>query len=153
MPTVKYNIELGDDERKKLMDIVKKGNAPAKTILKANILLASDRNGKKPMTVAEAAESYHTSRTTVQNIRVSYVERGLDATLTRKKRESPPVAPKVTGEVEARIIALACSEPPEGRSRWTVRLLADRIVELDIVPEMSYSTVHRTPKKKKFDPI
>ncbi len=102
------------------------------------------------MTAAEAAETYHTSHTTVQNIRASYVERGLDATLTRKKREVPPVAPKVTGEVEAKIIALAGSEPPEGYSRWTVRLLAERIAESGIVPEISPSTVHRTLKKANF---
>ena len=77
-PSVKYLIELSDDDRRKLMDIVRKGSAPAKTILRANILLASDRNGKHPMTVQEIAETYHTSATTVQNVRASYAEKGLE---------------------------------------------------------------------------
>ena len=149
MPSVKYLIELSDDERRKLMDIVRKGSAPAKTILRANILLASDRNGKHPMTVQEIAETYHTSATTVQNVRASYAEKGLEATITRKKRETPPVAAKVTGDVEAKIIALACTQPPEGYSRWTVRLLADKVVELSILPEISYVTVQRTLKIRK----
>ena len=148
MPSVKYLIELSDDERRKLMDIVRKGSAPAKTILRANILLASDRNGKHPMTVQEIAETYHTSATTVQNVRASYAEKGLEATITRKKRETPPVAAKVTGDVVAKIIALACT--PDGYSRWTVRLLADKVVELSILPEISYVTVQRTLKKTNF---
>ena len=150
MPSVKYLIELSDDDRRKLMDIVRKGSAPAKTILRANILLASDRNGKHPMTVQKIAETYHTSATTVQNVRASYAEKGLEATITRKKRETPPVAAKVTGDVEAKIIALACTQPPEGYSRWTVRLLADKVVELSILPEISYVTVQRTLKKTNF---
>lgn len=153
MPSVKYLIELDEKDRKKLTDIVKKGNAPARTILRANILLASDRNGKKPMSVAEVADTYHTSATTVQNVRASYAEKGLDATLERKKRQTPPVAAKVTGDVEARIIALACSTPPEGHSRWTLRLLADKVVELSILPDVSYVTIQRTLKKTNFGPI
>lgn len=112
MPSVKYLIELNDDDRRKLMDIVKKGSAPAKTILRANILLASDRNGKHPMTVQEVSETYHTSATTVQNVRTSYAERVLEATIARKKRETSPVASKVAGDVEAKIIAIDCTQPP-----------------------------------------
>ena len=100
------------------------------------------------MTVQEVAETYHTSATTVQNVRAGYAEKGLEATITRKKRETPPVAAKVTGDVEAKIIALACTQPPEGYSRWTVRLLADKVVELSILPEISYVTVQRTLKKR-----
>ena len=96
MPSVKYVIELSDDDRKTLLDIVAKGASPAKTILRANILLASDRNNKKHMTVAEIADAYHTSPTTVQNVRTAYATNGLEATINRKKRETPPVPPKVT---------------------------------------------------------
>ena len=150
MPTTKYLIELNDEERGKLLEIISKGNAPARTILRANILLASDRNGKKPMTVQEVAAIYHTTPTTVQNVRTSYAEKGLDATLHRKKRETPPVPAKVTGDVEARIIALACSAPPKGYESWTLRLLADRIVELNILESVSHTTVDRVLKKTNF---
>ncbi len=103
MPSVKYVIELTDADRKTLKDIVAKGTSPAKSILRSNILLASDRNNKKHMTVAEIAEAYHTSPTTVQNVRTSYATKGLEATVYRKKRATPPVPPKVTGDVEAHI--------------------------------------------------
>lgn len=85
---------------------------PARAILRANILLSVDKNGKKPMTVQEAAIAFNTSTTTVQKVRASYGEKGLDATVNRKKRETPPVEAKVTGDVEAHIIAMACGEPP-----------------------------------------
>ena len=147
VPSVKYIIELSDTDRKTLTDIVTKGSAPAKTILRANILLASDRNNKKHMTVAEIAENYHTTPTTVQNVRTSYANNGLEATITRKKRETPPVPPKVTGEVEAHIIALACGDPPEGYEKWTLRLLADKCVELNYAESLSHMTVSRVLKK------
>lgn len=147
MPSFKYLIELSDADRKELNDIVSKGCSPAKTILRANILLASDRNSNKYMTVAELAETYHTTPTTVQNVRTGYCEKGLAATLNRKKRETPPIPAKVTGEVEAHIIALACGAPPEGYSKWTLRLLADKTVELGYVEEISHVTVSRILKK------
>ena len=147
MPSVKYIIELTDADRKTLSDIVSKGQSPAKLILRANILLASDKNNKKHMTVAEIANAFSTTPTTVQNVRTSYVNNGLEATINRKKRETPPVPPKVTGDVEAHIIALACGEPPEGYSRWTVRLLADKCVELNYAESISHMTVSRVLKK------
>ena len=85
MPSVKYIIELTDADRKTLKDIVGKGTAPAKSILRANILLASDRNNKNHMTVAEIAAAYHTTSTTVQKVRTSYAANGLEATIKRKK--------------------------------------------------------------------
>ncbi len=147
MPTVKYIIELSEAERKTLQDMISKGKSPAKAILRANILLASDRNNKKHMTVAEIAETYHTTPTTVQNVRTSYANHGLEATIARKKRETPPVPPKVTGDVEAHIIALACGDPPEGYKKWTLRLLADKCVELNYVESLSHMTVSRILKK------
>ena len=147
MPSVKYIIELSDTDRKTLQEIVTKGKSPAKAILRANILLVSDRNNKKHMTVAEIAENYHTTPTTVQNVRISYVNNGLEATVSRKKRETPPVPAKVTGDVEAHIIALACSDPPEGYSKWTLRLLADKCVELNYAESLSHMTVSRILKK------
>ncbi len=147
MPSVKYIIELTDDDRKTLSDTVAKGSSSAKTILRANILLASDRNAKQRMTVAQIADVYHTTPTTVQNVRTSYINNGLEATIYRKKRKTPPVPAKVTGDVEAHIIALACSDPPEGYERWTVRLLADKCVELKYVESLSHMTVSRVLKK------
>jgi hypothetical protein len=147
MASIKYLIELPDFERKLLTDIVTKGNASAKKILRANILLASDRNSSHRMTVAEIAEAYHTTPTTVQTVRSEYSQSGLEITISRKKRETPPVAPKVTGDLEAHIIALCCGESPEGYSRWTVRLLANKCVELGYVDSINYSTISRTLKK------
>lgn len=147
MPSVKYIIELTDKDRKTLKDIVAKGTSPAKSILRANILLASDKNNKKHMTVAEIAEAYHTTPTTVQNVRTSYANNGLEATINRKKRVTPPVPPKVTGDVEAHIIALACSDPPEGYRKWTLRLLAEKCVELNYAESLSHVTVSRVLKK------
>ena len=147
MPSVKYLIELSDSDRKVLQDIIKKGTSPAKAILRANILLASDQNSKQYMTVAKIAETYHTTPTTVQNVRTSYANNGLATTLSRKKRATPPVAPKVTGDVEAHIIALACGNPPEGYEKWTLRLLADKCVELNYAESLSHMTVARILKK------
>ena len=147
MPSVKYIIELSDADRKALQEVVSKGKSSAKAILRANILLASDRNNKRHMTVAEIAETYHTTPTTVQNVRTSYANNGLEATIARKKRETPPVPPKVTGDVEAHIIALACGDPPEGYEKWTLRLLADKCVELNYAESLSHMTVSHILKK------
>lgn len=147
MPSIKYKIELSNGDRTELINIVTKGTSPARTILRANILLASDRQSEKYMTVSEIAKTYHTSHTTVQTVRSSYCEKGLEATLNRKKRETPPVPAKVTGEVEAHIIALACGDPPEGYSKWTLRLLAEKTVELGYVDSISHVTVSTVLKK------
>lgn len=147
MPSFKYVIELSDQDKAELIDIVTKGKSPARTILHANILLASDRRSEKYMTVSEISKAYHTTPTTVQNVRTSYCEKGLEATINRKKRETPPVPAKVTGEVEAHVIALACGEPPEGYSKWTLRLLADKTVELGYIDSISHVTVSTILKK------
>ena len=110
MPSIKYVIELSNQEKVRLMEIVKKGNSPARTILRANILLASDKQSDKYMTVSEIANAYRTTPTTVQTVRTSYCKNGLEATMNRRKRETPPIPVKVTGEVEAHIIALACGQ-------------------------------------------
>ncbi len=147
MPSIKYVIELSNQDKGELIDIVKKGKSPARTILRANILLASDRRSEKYMTVSEISKAYHTTPTTVQNVRRSYCEKGLEATINRKKRETPPIPAKVTGEVEAHVIALACGEPPEGYSKWTLRLLADKTVELGYIDSISHVTVSTILKK------
>lgn len=147
MPTLKYDVNLSATERKQLTKLVASGKAPARAILRANILLAVDKSGKNPMTVQQAAIAFNTSMTTVQNIRASFGEKGLDATINRKKRETPPVEAKVTGDVEAHIIALACGNPPQGYAKWTLRLLADRSVKLGYVDSISHTQVGRILKK------
>lgn len=99
------------------------------------------------MTVQETAIAFNTSATTVQNVRTTYGEKGLEATLLRKKRETPPVEAKVTGEVEAYIIALAFGEPPKGYAKWTLRLLADKSVKLKYIDSVSHTQVGRILKK------
>ena len=148
MPSIKYVIELSNQEKVRLMEIVKKGNSPARTILRANILLASDKQNDKYMTVSEIANAYRTTPTTVQTVRASYCKKSLEATITRKKRETPPIPAKVTGEVEAHVIALACGQPPEGYSRWTLRLLANKTVELGYIESISHVTVSTILKKR-----
>ena len=148
MPIQKYEVSLSAAERNRLTKLVKSGEKSARTILHANILLAVDKNGKKPMTVMEAAAAFNTSPTTVQNVRTKYATEGLKSTIMRKKRESPPVPAKCTGDVEAKIIATACNAPPEGRGRWTLRLLSERVVELEIVPSISPMHVGRILKKR-----
>ncbi|MGV8136437.1 MAG: helix-turn-helix domain-containing protein [Mangrovibacterium sp.] len=153
MPIQKYEVSLSATDRKQLTRIVKSGRFLARTILRANILLAVDKNGKKPMTVQEAAIAFNTSATTVQNVRTSYGEKGLEATLLRKKRETPPVEAKVTGEVEAHIIALACGDPPKGYAKWTLRLLADKSVKLRYIDSISHTQVGRILKKTSINLI
>ena len=147
MPSIKYVIELSNQEKVRLMEIVKKGSSPARTILRANILLASDKQNDRYMTVSEIANAYRTTPTTVQTVRASYCKNGLEATITRKKRETPPIPAKVTGEVEAHVIALACGQPPEGYSKWTLRLLANKTVELGYIESISHVTVSTILKK------
>jgi hypothetical protein len=147
MPKTKYVIKLTDTERRELMKIIKNGTSPAKAITRANILLASDASKGKPLTVSEVAKRYNTTTTTVQNVRTDYANSGVEGAINRKNRETPPVPPKVDGSLEARIIAISCSKPPEGYDRWTLRLVADRCVELGYVESLSHMTVKRTLKK------
>lgn len=114
MPKIKYHVHLSKKERTTLLDIVSKGSASARSIIRANILLAADENspnGKK--NELEITELFNVHQQTVHTVRKEYSEKGLDATLSRKKREIPPVEPKITGEVKAKIIVLSCSPLPQ----------------------------------------
>jgi len=148
MPKLKYNVKLSDDEKKRLKKIIKNGVAPAREILRANILLATDDSRVPKLTVAQVAERYQSTSTTVQTIRKEYALSELESTIKRKKRETPPIEPKITGDVEAHIIALSCSTPPDGFSKWTVRLLADKTVELGYIDSISYVSVSTVLKKR-----
>lgn len=148
MPKIKNHVQLSEDERSTLLRLVSKGSAPAKTILHANILLAADENNQQGRSSeAEIAERFHVSRQTVHTVRQQYSENGLSTAVGRKKRDTPPVSAKITGDVEARIIAMSCNEPPPGRNNWTLRLLANRAVELEIIDSISYVSVGQILKK------
>ncbi len=149
MPKNKYPIRLSVEERELLRALVSKGTSPARSIRRAHILLLADehRPGGK-MKDNAIADQLHVHVNTILNIRKTYMKQDLQAVIQRKKRITPPVPPKVTGELEAKIIALSCSEPPTGRTRWTLRLLADKAVELQYIESISYDTVDRILKKR-----
>ena len=143
-------VYLSSEERKIVENFAKNGTHNSHLIVRANILLVLDRTGKKDhMRIKRTAEDHGVSRQTVYNIIEDYHNsKNIAEFLSRKVRETPPVPPKADGELEARIIALACGEPPENRARWTVRLLANKAVELDFVDSISPSTVYRILKKR-----
>jgi hypothetical protein len=153
----KFVVKLDADERKRLNDLVSKGKAAAKTILKGRILLKADQSEAGEGWSDEAiCKALDTNITMVERVRAKLVEEGLDAVLTRKKRETPPIPPVFDGEKQAQLIALACSEPPAGFARWTIRLLADAVVERQIVPAAHHNTVARALKKTflpRFPPL
>lgn len=145
----KYIVRLTVDERDQLAALVKKGKAEAYRIKHANILLAIDADGPK-WSDAKAAKAFCCHKNTVWNIRQRLVEGGINAALERKKQDWPSREKILDGEKEARLIALGCSEPPKGSARWTLHLLADKLVELKIVDSISYETVRQTLKKTSF---
>jgi transposase len=138
-------IELDADERRELEQLIHAGNAPARKQTRARILLLSDRSQGQKRTDQEVADAALCSLSTVRSIRRRYVEGGLPRALNDKGW--PGAKPKLTGEVEAKLIMLACSEPPQGHARWTLRLLADQMVELGYVDEVSHVSVRDWLKK------
>ncbi|EQD52197.1 transposase, partial [mine drainage metagenome] len=134
----KYVVELSAEERQRLEQVVRVGKAAAYRIRHANMLLAVDESaaGAK-IKDADAARAFGVSVRTVELLRERLVEEGLDVALERKKRVRPSIERMFDGEKEAKLIALACGPKPEGRVRWTLRLLADRVVELNIVESCS----------------
>ena len=148
-------IYLTEEEQLHLKEIVRKGVHNAHVITRARVLLMLDRTGKSDhVRYKRTAEYAQISVQAVYNMRDEFLSNhDIESYLTRKKRETPPTAPKLDGETEAKILALACSEPPEGCSRWTVRLLSERIVQLHIVEEISHMTVQRLLKKRNISLI
>lgn len=144
----KYEVRLGADERAELEALIGKGRSPARRLLKARILLKADVSqagvGWSDSRIIEALE---TNASMVYRVRRQLVEEGFEAVLRRKQRATPPVSRIFDGEKEARLIALACSKPPKGRARWTLRLLETKVVELGIVDRASDSTIGRVLKK------
>ena len=143
----KYVVELTGEEREQLGAIVRAERMAAHKRKHAQMLLKADQGSHGPgWTDAQVAEAFDCHRTTVELLRKRLVERGLEAALEHGNRGSYR-ARRLDGEAEAHLIALACSEAPEGRNRWTVRLLADRIVALGYVESCGKTTVHETLKK------
>jgi len=142
----KYIVRLTKTEREALEALVSKGKAAAYKIRHANILLAADADGLA-WTDRQIAEAFSCHQRTVEGMRKRFVLQGLDAALERKKQETPSRKPILDGEKEARLIALSCSEPPPGRARWTLHLLADRLVEMRVVEHISHETVRQALKK------
>ena len=147
----KYIIGLTQTEREWLQAMVKKGKAAAYSIKHANILLKADAGGAA-WTDQRIAEAFGCHVRTVENVRRRCVLEGLEGALERKKQARPRRERKLDGEGEARLIALACSEPPEGRDRWTLQLLADQLVRLEVVDSICPQTVRRTLKKTNSNP-
>lgn len=144
----KFVVKLNSEERGRLNELISKGKAAAKTILKARILLKADQSeAGEGWSDEEICEALDTNASMVTRVRARLVNDGLDAVLTRKKRATPPIAPIFDGERQAQLIALACSEPPPGHARWTIRLLAEKVVEREIVDAAHFNTVGRALKK------
>ncbi|MGH3501206.1 MAG: helix-turn-helix domain-containing protein [Nocardioidaceae bacterium] len=136
--------------------LTRTGSHPAQQVRRARILLEldendPDRDSSAPLQEAVAARAGVCTDTVVK-VSKAYADRGGDvtATICRKKRETPPVAPVVTGEVEARVIAMACSAPPEGYDRWSLRLLEKHVALVDDIPDLDHSTIGRVLKKRSF---
>ncbi len=147
MPKKKHHIRLSPEERKKLELILAKGKASAHRQRHARILLLADANAAHGgWNDAQIAEATHTSVPTVERVRRMCVEHGLEHALERKDPDRV-YERKLDGKAEAQLIALCCGDPPAGQARWTLRLLAGRLVELEIVDSISHETVRQTLKK------
>jgi len=143
----KYIVTLTETERLSLFNTVDGSDTPKTIRKRCNILLLADTSVGKPIIQDEIASRCGVSDVCVYQTIKDYCVNGLDYVLRRREHETPPRKPIVNGEDEARIIALACGEPPEGFSRWSVRLLTSRIVELQIIPSIGRETVRSTLKK------
>lgn len=146
---IRYKVTLSYEEREQLMQIVKKGNRKVRKVRNSLILLNSDegeyQQQKKPYDKT-IAQILNVGVSTVERVRKTFVEEGLEVVLNGKP-SNRVYSRKLDGEGEARLIALCCSDPPEGFSQWTLNLLADKMVELKYVDEISYETIRRTLKK------
>jgi transposase len=141
MPKKTYIVDLTEDERTELLDMIKKGEHSARKLNRARILLLADEGKTDP----EIAEALHTGTATVQRIRQRFVEENLDGALNERRR--PGGAKKLDQKGAAILETLAHSKPPTGRKRWTLHLLADRLVELKVVESISHETVRQEVKK------
>ena len=143
--TTKYHVHLTQEERQELESRIRSGESSARTQTRARILLLTDESQKKKKGTKEIASVLMCSLPTITAIRKKFVEGGLETALYDKER--PGAIPKITGEIEAQLTMLACSAPPEGRKRWTLQLLADKLVELKLLDRISdVAIMHRLKK-------
>ena len=142
----KYIVRLSADERNQLKEVIKKLKGTSQRVRRAQILLKADADGPN-WTDQKIADAFDCRRKTVENIRERLVTEGFEATLNGKKRETPPSKKLLDGEQEAKLIALRLGSPPDGFGNWSLRLLAEQVVALEIVDSISYETVRRTLKK------
>jgi transposase len=150
----RYRVTLEQDERQNLEQLLSKGKADVRRLKHAQILLMADESkGGRRWSVSRIAEAVGCGTATVERVRRRFVEEGLEMALSPYRSPRREYRPKLDGEQEARLITLACSQPPEGRSRWTLRLLADALVELELVDSISHETVRQTLKKTSLSPI
>ena len=144
----RYRVTLTRQERDDLEALTRRGKTHARRFIHARALLLCDAGPHGPAwSVPDVAEALGITNRTIEHLKKRFVEDGLEAALERKPREKPPREVIFDGAFEARLIALACSDAPEGYQRWTVRLLADKAVELNLAPSVSHMTVQRVLKK------
>ena len=144
----RFIVTLTVEERRRLSEMIAAGKAAARKLTHARVLLKADEaDGGGGWSDAEIAEALEVGLSMVARVRRRFVEEGLEAALVRKRQVRPSRLPKLDGRGEARLVAMTCSEPPGGRQRWTLRLLADRMVALGVVESLSHETVRQTLKK------
>ncbi len=136
-----FVVNLMEEDREYLNQFIRRGKAPARSLARARILLMADEGYSNK----EIAEVLKTTRVTVNRIRKRYCQEGLDSAINEKQRSGAPS--KIDGTIETQVTLLACSEPPEGRSTWTLQLLADKLVELEAIDSISTMSVQRILKK------
>ena len=139
----KYVVRLTDEERDTLRSIIKKLKGSSQKVRRAHILLKADADGPN-WTDRHIAEAFSCRAKTVENVRQKFVTEGFDASVNRKKQDTSPRPKLLDGKQEARVIALRLGQPPKGYANWSLRLLAEKVVELNIVESISYETVRRT---------
>ena len=144
------HINLNEEERTELLQLIKSGKQSARVLGRARILLLLDRSQGQARKLQEIADGMMTSIGTVSNVKRRYIHGGLEEALN--DRPWPGAIPKITGEVEAHLIAITCSEPPDGYERWTLRLLADKLIELELVESISHVAVGEVLKKTNSNP-
>ena len=148
----KYIVRLSNEEREILTKLINSGRGPARMFTRARILLKADQSDNGPgWSDEKISDALDVTVQTVERVRKQLVEEGLDAVLSRRKYTQKVSRKKIDGDVEAHLVALSCSEPPPGRARWTLRLLADTIVELGYVQSISHEAVRQTLKKTKLN--
>jgi transposase len=148
----KHIVRLSKEEREILTKLINSGRGPARMFTRARILLKADQSAKgSGWSDEKISEALEVTVQTIERVRKQLVEEGFDAVLSRREYNQKVSRKKIDGDVEAHLVAISCSDPPPGRARWTLRLLADKIVELGYVQNISHEAVRQTLKKTKLN--